>query len=185
MNDTLHPIRQNVLGLEQPVRAVNQAVRGLRGLTLLLDGYEQSEIDPMYVLALLDPIERNLRQTAENLDARFSQTHNSMREGEGLPGDNDRRLCVLKQEHEDLAAAVNAEAASDEGSEGVAHQRQEAIVEEMLSIPADSVVGIAAKLAAVRASRADEPDELYDKLEHRALSEIERLGGFGPKTGEA
>jgi hypothetical protein len=68
---TQHPIRQNVLDLERPIRDVNQAVRGLHGLTLLLDGYEQSEIEPMYVLALLDPIERNLRETAEDLDVCF------------------------------------------------------------------------------------------------------------------
>jgi hypothetical protein len=180
---TFHPIRQNVLGLEQPVREVNQAVRGLRGLTLLLDGYEQSEIDPMYVLALLDPIERNLRETAENLDARFSQTQDSMRAGDYLPGDNDRRLCVLEREYAALQPQVRSEIAS-ERTDGPALQRQFEIVEEMTALPADTVVGIAAKLAVGHLPEG-EPETAFEKLEHRALKEIERLGGFDPKTREA
>jgi hypothetical protein len=106
-----------------------------------------------------------------------------MREGEGLPGDNDRRLCVLKEHYDELVAAVNAEA-SDESTDGAAARRQDAIVEEMLGIPADSVIGIAAKLAVARIPE-DEPTTPFEKLEHRALKEIERLGGFGPETGEA
>lgn len=106
-----------------------------------------------------------------------------MRAGDYLPSDNDRRLCLLRERYDELVANVNAEA-NDEAPDGPAQQRQDAIVEEMLAIPANSVIGIAAKLAVARIPE-DEPDTPFEKLEHRALKEIERLAGFDRKTGEA
>mgnify|MGYP006283412471 CR=1 FL=1 len=86
---------------------------------------------------------------------------------EGL-GPNDRRLTELATEYQTVCQA----------NTGDVTPRERAIMDELLSTPADSPKGVAAKLWAVEPTRAMEPDAPADKLEHRALSEIVKLGGF-------
>ena len=174
--NTESPIKQ-ALRLEKKVRHVNEVKRGLRGLTLLLDGHVQNEIDPMYVLGLLDPLEEKLREAAEELDAGYYQLVKALRGDQDWSGLNDLRLCQLAGEHRRLDdRAPDLKEAVD---------RQEAIATEMLDLPADSLIGAAAKLVAARVQGEDEPAELYPKVQHRALDEIERFAGFTPQQQAA
>ena len=95
--------------------------------------------------------------------------------------ENDVRLCQLHGEFKSLWDRVLAEGEKP----GPACRRQDEIVREMLQTPADTYVGVAAKIATATEDRGSEPESLGDKLEWRAARELERFGGFGSQQQAA
>ena len=168
--------RRAVLAMEPDVTEVQNAATALNGLVRLINAADTDHVvDARDVVSLLAPIAGQLSHAAEELDTHHQAAHRALGGDRPLPGENDRRLCQLSEEHRRLAAEDRDELTD----------RERAVRDELLTTPADSAVGVAAKLAAVRDSRAPEPDAPLDKIEHRALAEIERLAGFGPQQQAA
>jgi hypothetical protein len=98
-------------------------------------------------------------------------------EAEGL-SPNDRRLLQLKAEYAQTVDAINNTPDEEDVNDGhPLEEWQQRVLHEMAETPADSVRGIAAKLSVTRETRDLEPDAVADKIEYRALLEIERLAG--------
>ena len=169
--------RQTLLAMQRDLTTINDAIGGLSALAMLIDGYQDDTVDVRQVVRLLDPVVSNLRNAAEEMEMSLRRTRGAMGGDRPLPGENDLRLCQLAEEHRRLEDwAPDLKHCSD---------RQEAIATEMLDLPADSLIGAAAKLVAARAIGEGEPTDLYPKVQHRALDEIERLAGFGSQQQAA
>jgi hypothetical protein len=98
-------------------------------------------------------------------------------EAEGL-SPNDRRLIELQAEYAQTVDAINNTPGDEDVNDGhPLEEWQQRVLCEMADTPADSVRGIAAKLSVTRDTREPEPDAVADKIEYRALLEIERLAG--------
>ncbi|MBK1669632.1 hypothetical protein CKO28_16460 [Rhodovibrio sodomensis] len=95
-----------------------------------------------------------------------------------MSGCADRLLAQFAGEA--LQAEAECVNAPSEAEQDAAHDRHAAIVERMPETPADTLRGVAAKVRAVRNSRPPhEEEQLCERLEHRALVELERVAGEG------
>ncbi|MBK1668333.1 hypothetical protein CKO28_09830 [Rhodovibrio sodomensis] len=172
INTNADDLSQTMQEMGKDVDAINDAVDGLRALAMLLHGYQDDTVGTSQVMRLLDPIVANLQNAAEQAEVRSRSARRAMNGERPLPGENDLYLCRLSKEYQEIC----------EANTGIVSDDESAIMDKMLATPADSIIGVAAKLAAVSRTRDPEPTAVCDKLEHRALVEVERLGGFAPES---
>jgi hypothetical protein len=167
--------RTAILEMEEHIRTVGEVQWALDGYAHLFSGEHTRDLDHAQVGCMVRSLAQQLDTAHQKLTEHHERAHRALNGNRPLPGENDLYLCRLSEEYREIC----------EANTGIVSDDESALMDKMLATPADSIIGVAAKLAAVSGTRDPEPTEPADKLEHRALVEIEQLGGFGPRKQAA